>query len=78
MINKEIGQRIAWLRKEVCAMTQAEFAKALGIAFPHTISEYEHGTFLPSTQRCKALIKLAAQHGHEITYEWLRPDIYAD
>ena len=78
MINKEIGQRIAWLRKQVCNMTQAEFAKALGVAFPHTISEYEHGTFLPSPKRCQAIIKLAAQYQHQITHEWLRPDIYVD
>jgi DNA-binding XRE family transcriptional regulator len=71
-----IADRLTWLRIEIFQMTQSELALEFGWKHYQTISKYEIGAMKPSIKRCGVYIHLAKQFGHEIRYEWLRPDLY--
>ncbi len=71
-----IADRLTWLRVEIFQMTQHELAQEFGWKHYQTISKYEIGAMKPSIKRCGVYIHLAQQFGHEIKYEWLRPDLY--
>lgn len=72
--TETIAQRMAWVRTEVCKMTQREFADKLGISQTHTISDYETGITRPGMKRCHHIINMCGELGVQVTYSWLRPD----
>jgi DNA-binding XRE family transcriptional regulator len=71
-----IADRLTWLRVEIFQMTQEQLAQEFGWKHYQTISKYEIGALKPSIKRCGIYIHLASQFGHDIKYEWLRPDLY--
>lgn len=73
--DKTGAENLYDLRVNICKMTQAEFALAIGAKYQHIISEYESGVMRPGINRCAAIINLAAQFDHPIDLYWLRPDL---
>lgn len=78
MANKglnTIGERIRFLRKKECLMTQVEFAEQLGVTNAH-ISKIEKGLTMPS----EALIKLMCK-SFNVSEHWIKdglPPMYEE